>query len=203
MDQVLCSSFLSPICLGNVSEANITLELEFLRSSGLCNSISLCIDKTWFTIPDIIKTRQKSLQNNWLPKFYNKKLCNKSSQRYTSYNFPQNSLPLRVSPSKIILSPRLGASIQNYSKSQKLLSQRFTSYNFPQNSLPLRVSPSKIILSPRNCYHKDLLALVSYKKAQNNFFTVEQRREEKLAVQQRRDQTGWMRRQRRRTSLCF
>ena len=57
MDQVLCASFLSPICLGNISEANRTLELEFLRSSGLCNSISLCIDKTWFTSPTSLKSR--------------------------------------------------------------------------------------------------------------------------------------------------
>ena len=39
-------------------------------------------------------------------------------QRFTTYNFPQNSRSIWVSLSKIILSPRLGASIQNYSKSQ-------------------------------------------------------------------------------------
>ena len=49
--------FINPICLGNISEANRTLELEFLRSSGLCNSISLCIDKTWFTSPTSLKSR--------------------------------------------------------------------------------------------------------------------------------------------------
>ena len=49
--------FINPICLGNISEANRTLEFEFLRSSGLCNSISLCIDKTWFTSPTSLKSR--------------------------------------------------------------------------------------------------------------------------------------------------
>ena len=94
-------------------------------------------------------TRQKSLQNNWLPKFNNKKLC----RQY------DNSLPLRVPPSKIILSPRLGASIQNYSKSQKFLSQRFTSYYFPQNSLPLLGASIQNYFMSQICFDKVVLAL--------------------------------------------
>ena len=80
-------------------------------------------------------------------------------QRFTNYNFPENCRAIWA--------------LQNYSKSQELLSQGFTGCNFPQNCRVIWVHPSKIILSPRNCYHKVLLASISYKKALNYFFTVE------------------------------
>ena len=54
-------------------------------------------------------TRQKSLQNNRLPKFTNAKLPDLLTQSFTSNYFPKNCRAIWVHPSKIILSPKFAS----------------------------------------------------------------------------------------------
>ena len=99
-----------------------------------CNTIPILKCITELSIAASNKrTRQKSLQNNRLPKFTNAKLPHK--------------VLLAIVSHKIVVP--FGCILPKLFQVPDLLTQSFTSYYFPQNCRVIWVHPSKIILSPR------------------------------------------------------